>query len=123
MVPIARSESLARVLDAMTASDRPSAPLTRLAVELDDATRVAVRVHGQSVHVDVIADDAGRLDGAWRRDVAQGIKRHGLEYGRDGADANDGRGRRRDEPTPAIARDGGRRSRRFTIDLDTATPS
>ena len=107
---------------SITNADRPTAlATTRLAVELDDTTRVAVRLHGQSVRVDVLEDANARLDAGWRREVADGIRRHGLEYQRNGADAQNGRGRRNDDADPTTARDGGARiRRRFTIDLDAA---
>ena len=119
-----RSEAIARALDAALRSDRPNTTTTRLAVELDDATRVSVRLSGESVRVNVLDDPNHRLGAGWHRDVAEGMRRHGLEYDGREADAQSSNGQRHDdEPEPTTARDGGSRTRRrFSLDLPVPSP-
>jgi hypothetical protein len=93
---------------------------TRLAVELGVDDRVAVRLDGSVVRVDVVADGSGRMDATWRRDLATTMHRRGLELAssgadttRSGADGGSGQSRERRGDAELPATDGGHRPRRL----------
>jgi len=116
--------AVARAMDLATRAAHGPTMTNRLALELDDATRVAVRMTGRSVRVDVLADPNQRIGSSWNQDLQQGFRRRGLELDQRGADAQ-GRGRRRDrdEAEGRHARDGARAPRRITLPAPNATPT
>ena len=100
----------------------PLWPHTALVLSIDGNSRVAVRMDdtGRFVRVDVLADPAGRLDGAWRSDISASLRNHGLELDQRGADTTGEGHRRKDQTDDRFATDGG--SPRKPVRSRTARP-
>jgi hypothetical protein len=108
--PHADHQAIARAADVLTTGEH-TGPMTtnRLALEMDGNSRVAVRMDdtGHVVHVDVLADPTGRLDGSWRADMSESLRNHGLELDQRGADTRGEGHHREDHPDDRFATDGG----------------
>jgi hypothetical protein len=103
-------QAVARAADVLTTGEHAGPTMTnRLSLEMDGDSRVAVRMDdtGHFVRVDVLADPTGRLDGAWRADMSDSLRNHGLELDQRGADTKGEGHHREDKPDDRSATDGG----------------